>query len=65
VDFSNPLDLDHGERTDRVVVLTGTASAKAYPDRLRCIRFYDAEQEREVAFLTNNFMLSETTIARL
>ncbi len=45
---TNSPDLDHGVRTDQVVVLTGAASAKAYPDRLRRIRFYDVEQERHL-----------------
>jgi IS4 transposase len=63
--LANPPDLDHGVRTDQVVVLTSAASAKAYPDRLRRIRFYDAEQARYLTFLTNNIILSASMIAQL
>lgn len=63
--LANPPALEHGVRTDQLVVLTSAASAKAYPDRLRRIRFYDAEQERYLTFLTNNIILSASMISQL
>jgi len=45
--------------------LEGFYSHKAYPDKLRRIRYFDAEQNKRLIFLTNNFMLSALTITEL
>jgi hypothetical protein len=37
-------------RSDQTISLTGFYSAKAYPDKLRRVRFYDVEQERALVF---------------
>ncbi len=54
-----------GIRCDQVVVLTGQKSKKDYSEKLRRIKYYDAEQKRYYVFLTNNFILSAATIAEL
>ena len=38
---------------------------KGYPQHLRRIKFYDAEHDRHLVFLTNNFDLPALTIAKL
>jgi Transposase DDE domain/Domain of unknown function (DUF4372) len=50
---------------DQTIVLTGVATSKKYPERLRRIRYFDAETRNILIFLTNNFKLSALTIAAL
>lgn len=40
-------------------------SAQKYPDKLRRIKYLDAESDNELVFLTNNFDLPALTIAAL
>ena len=46
-------------------LLTGYYKAKDYPQHLRCIKFYDAEHDQNLVFLTNNFDLLALTVAQL
>ena len=50
---------------DQTIVLTGAATSKKYPERLRRIRYFDAETGNTLIFLTNNFKISALTIAAL
>jgi IS4 transposase len=59
------VDKTTGLRSDQTIVLAGTKSSRLYPEPLRRIAFYDAEHERRLVFLTNNFDLPAWTIARL
>jgi len=54
-----------GLRSDQTIVLAGPKSSRLYPDPLRRIALYDAENQRRFLFLTNNFALPALTIARL
>ena len=63
--YSHPIDSSTGLLSDHTVALTGLQSAKDYPDHLRRVRYFDAEQERQFAFLTNNFLVPALTIAQL
>ncbi len=63
--YSQPVDASTGVRSDHTVVLASTASRKHYPDPLRRIHYYDAEQDRSLRFLTNNFDLPALTICQL
>lgn len=63
--YSQPVDKASGLRCDQTVMLTGFYSAQYYPDKLRRIKFYDAETDRRLVFLTNNFTLPAITIAEL
>ena len=63
--YSHPVDTATGVRSDHTVVLTSAASRKHYPDPLRRIHYYDAEQDRSLRFLTNNFDLPALTICSL
>jgi transposase len=60
-----PVDKTTGLRCDQTIVLAGPKSSRLYPDTLRRIVFYDAEQKRRLVFLTNNFSLPALTIAQL
>jgi hypothetical protein len=46
-------------------VLTGYTSSKGYPDKLRRTRYFDAETEKLLTFLSNNFFIPALTIAQL
>ena len=61
--YSHAVDKSTGVRSDQTVILTAAASAKAYPDRLRRVSYFDAETNKRLRFLTNNFTLPALTIA--
>ncbi len=63
--YSSPVDKQTGLRCDQTVVITGRRSATNYPDKLRRVKYRDAETARTFTFLTNNFALPALTIARL
>lgn len=52
-----------GILTDAKIELTVSGSQKDYPERLRLVRFYDEEQQREFMFLTNTTELTALQIA--
>lgn len=51
--------------TDAEVKLLGYISEKKYPESFRLILYYDAEDDREFAFLTNAKRLSALNVANL
>jgi hypothetical protein len=63
--YSRPVDRTTGIICDQVVTLCGYYSQQDYPDKLRRIRFFDAETNQRLVFLTNNFTLPPLTIAQL
>ena len=63
--YSHPVDHRTGVRSDQTVILTAIDSAKAYPDPLRRVSYHDAETDKRLKFLTNNFALPALTIAHL
>jgi len=63
--YSNSADKKTGIRCDQIVVLQGFYARKDYPDKLRRIRYHDAENNKTLVFLTNNFLLPALTIAKL
>jgi Domain of unknown function (DUF4372)/Transposase DDE domain len=63
--YSHPVDKSTGVRSDQTVILTTIESAKVYPDPLRRVSFYDAETNKRLKFLTNNFVLPALTIAQI
>jgi hypothetical protein len=63
--YSRPVEKSTGVQTDQIIVLEGFYSRKAYPDKLRRIRYFDADQNKRLVFLTNNFILPALTIAKL
>jgi Transposase DDE domain/Domain of unknown function (DUF4372) len=63
--YSQKADKAKGVQADQIIELHGYYARKDYPDRLRRVRYYDAEKKKRLIFLTNNFILSATTIAEL
>jgi len=63
--YSHKVDKSTGVRSDQTVALTGFYSRKDYPEKLRRIKYFDAEKARSFIFLTNQFTLPPQTIAEL
>ena len=63
--YSHEVDKSTGVQCDQTVVLETYYSAQGYPEPLRRIRYYDAERDKRLVFLTNDFALPATTIATL
>jgi hypothetical protein len=59
------VDKSTGLRSDQTIVLAGPKTSRLYPDPLRRISFYDAENDRRFVFLTHNFTLPALTVAKL
>jgi IS4 transposase len=62
---SRPVEKDSGVLCDQTIRLTGTTSAKNYPDCLRRIKYRDPKTGKVLVFLTNNFSLPAKVIAEL
>jgi transposase len=63
--YSSKVVKKTGLRCDQTIKLNGYKSSRAYPIRLRRIKFYDAENQRTMVFITNNFDVDALTIALL
>jgi len=63
--YSRPIDKSTGLRSDQTVILTAIESAKAYPDALRQVKYFDAETNQRLGFLTNNFAQPALTVAQI
>ena len=63
--YSHPVDKQTGLRCDQTIMLTGVRSARYFPDRLRRIKYYDAETDKRLVFLTNNFTIPALTVTEL
>src|SRR6267143_2307177 len=62
--YSHPVDKSTGVRSDHTVILTAIESVKVYPDALRRVSYLDADTNKRLKFLTNNFVLPALTIAQ-
>jgi hypothetical protein len=63
--YSHQVDKSAGLLCDQSVLLTGYYQSKDYPEKLRRVKYYDAENDKTLVFLTNNFSLPAMTIAEL
>jgi hypothetical protein len=63
--YSYPVDRSDGLRYDQTVMLVTPKSLAGYPEKLRRVKYFDAEREKQLVFLTNNFVLPALTIAKL
>ena len=63
--YSMPVDKSSGLRCDQIVVSTGFYARKNYPEKLRRIKFFDADKENRLNLLTNQMSLPAFTIAEL
>lgn len=62
---SRPVDRDRGLRADQTIKLRGVLTRKRYPAPLRRISLVDSDSGNALVFLTNNFTLAASTVAKL
>lgn len=63
--YSNPVDKATGVRYDQIGKLETYYPSRDYPEKLRRVKYYDGESDKELIFLTNNMELKPTEIACL
>ena len=63
--YSHPVDRADGLQCDQSIMLVTPKSLAGYPEKLRRVKYFDAEREKYLVFLTNNFVLPALTIAKL
>jgi hypothetical protein len=63
--YSSKVEKELGLRCDQTIKLTGYKSSKAYPEKLRRVKYYDKEQGKTYVFLTNNFEITAMHVALL
>jgi len=59
------VDKTTGLRSDQTIMLRGPRTSQDYPVPLRRISYYDADTNKRLVFLTNNFTLDALIIAKL
>ncbi len=63
--YSHIIDKTTGLQCDQIIVFKGFYVKQNYPEKLRRIRYFDAEKNKRLVFITNNFTLPALTIAEL
>lgn len=63
--YSSKVDKTPEVRCDQIIKLTTPKSSKAYPEKLRRVKYFDKEQGKPYVFLTNNFEISAMEVALL
>lgn len=63
--YSKPVDKEQGIRYDQTGKLETFYLKKEYPEKLRRIKYYDQETDKELVFLTNNTSLTAIELAML
>ena len=63
--YSKAVDKTTGVINDQIGRLLGPKSKSEYPEKLRRIKYYDAEHDLDLVFLTNNKDLKATEVAFL
>lgn len=63
--YSNIIDKATGVKCDQTIMLTGYQTAQYYAEKLRRIKYVDAETKQTYVFLTNQFNIPAETIALL
>jgi len=63
--YSKKVDKSTGILCDQIGKLSGIKAQKQYPDKIRRVKYYDAETKKNFIFLTNNTDLTALQIAFL
>jgi transposase len=63
--YSRAIDKSTGLKCDQTIVLSNYYASKGYPEKLRRVKYYDCENDKNLVFLTNIFSLPPLTIAEL
>jgi hypothetical protein len=62
---SRPVDKASGVLCDQTIVLTGVQTATHNAGQLRRIKYFDAESQKKLVFITNQFFLPALIVAQL
>lgn len=63
--YSHQVEQQAGVMCDQTIRLTGSYANQDYPEKLRRVKYFDAEEDRYYVFLTNNFTLEAKQITEL
>jgi len=63
--YSRKSDKSTGIKSDQIGKLSGFYVSKQYPEKLRRVKFFDQETNRNFVFITNNFDITAEEIAFL
>jgi hypothetical protein len=63
--YSQQADKTKGIQCDQIGLLKGCSSRKSFPDKLRRIKYFDKQTQKQLVFITNNMTLSAKTISDL
>lgn len=63
--YSRPKNPENGIKCDQIGYLNAKKSKARYPERIRWIKYYDKDLDKEFVFITNNFELEAEKIALL
>ena len=63
--YSQQADKANGIQCDQIGLLKGCSSRKSFPDKLRRIKYFDQQTQKQLVFITNNMTLSAKTISEL
>jgi len=63
--YSSPVDRMTGLEYDQIVQFTGYYARDDYPIRLRRVKIYDKDHDKDLVFLTNNFEIPASLVAEL
>ena len=63
--YSRSVNKSLGLKCDQTIVLANYYASKDYPEKLRRVKFYDSEHDKNLVFLSNIFTLPALSIAEL
>ena len=63
--YSRKVNKKQGFKCDQIIKLTGFYTSKKYPEKLRRIKYYDKERDKNLVFITNNLKYDAEIIAKL
>ena len=63
--YSRKVNKEKGFKCDQIIKLTGFYTSKKYPEKLRRIKYYDKERDKNLVFITNNLKYDAEIIAKL
>jgi IS4 transposase len=63
--YSHPVDKSLGLICDQTIILIGINSSQGYSEKMRRVKYRDADTNKTLVFLTNNVSLLVATIAEL
>ena len=63
--YSRKVDKSTGVLCDQIGKLSGVKTSKQYPEKIRRVKYHDAETKKTFVFLTNNMDLTALQIAFL